>query len=397
MIRNIVVNYIQRIWYELNFLHIITGYKFYFRRWQVANHPRMKRKEAVIYVANHQNAFLDALSIIMSQRRHPIFLTRANIFAKPIARFMLRSYNMIPIYRSRDGVDTLSKNEKIIEECKDILIDGRQPLAIFVEGNHSMKRSLRPLKKGAARIALSALEKADFSSSLKIIPVGVNYSKHTGFRSDLLVNWGEPILVNDYKDLFEENPNKAFNSLTNRIDEVLRPLIVDISDKENYQEIEDAWIARRELKDNMLEELHNDQQIVNELIATKAAGQEIEPLLPKKQPNSLLKMILGFPAFIYGTLNHLPIMMLMQRLTGKLVTDVHFLGSIKLVGGMYLGMVLYFLQATGVYALTGGNLIITLFYLMSLPFFGIFAYDHYLKYYTTQPSASSSARLLKNK
>jgi len=106
-------------------------------------------------------------------------------------------------------------------------------------------------------------------------------------------------------------------------------------------------------------------------------------------------MILGFPAFIYGTLNHLPFILMMQRITGKLVTDVHFYGSIKLVGGMYLGLLMYLLQSIGVYALTGGNLILTLIYFVTLPFFGTFAYDHYLKYYTDEPITTSSADLLK--
>ena len=394
MIRNRFVNYLQRIWYELNWLHIITGFRFFFRRWQVANHPVMGRREAVIYVANHQNAFMDALAIIMSQRRHPIFLTRANIFASKIARFALRSYNMIPIYRKRDGVDTIAKNEKIMAECIDMLLDGRQPIAIFVEGNHGMQRSLRPLKKGAARIAFQALDKAEFNIPLKIIPVGVNYSKHTRFRGDLLVNWGEPLLANDYQEIYEENPNQAFTRLTNDIQKALEPLIVDIRSQDSYEEIEKAWIAERQKMPNMLDELQNDRQLVNKLTEEKSLGDSLNTLPPKKE-RSLINMVFGFPFLVYGTLNHLPIMLLTRRILEKYVSDIHFYSSIKLVVGMYLGLIFYLLQAFGVYSLTGGNFIIATIYFFSLPFFGTFAYDHYLKYYTNEPDITASSDLVK--
>lgn len=395
MIKNRFVDYIQRLWYELHWLHIITGFRFFFRRWQVANHPKMKRNEAVIYVANHQNAFMDALAIIMAQRRHPIFLTRANIFASKIARFALRSYNMLPIYRQRDGGDTKAKNEVIMAECRKILIDGRQPIALFVEGNHRMKRQLRPLKKGAARIAMQTLEEANFEIPLKIIPVGVNYTKHSRFRGDLFVNWGKPILANDYEAAFKDNPNNVFTQLTDDIYDSLQTLMVDIKDEENYEEIEKAWIAERFEIDNMEDELKNDQKIVARLTEEKKQGAHLDTKKPARK-KSILHMIFGFPFLLYGTLNHLPIMFLMRRVTENYVTDIHFYSSIKLVGGQYLGLLFYILQTIGVFALTGGNYIIATVYFFSLPFFGTFAYDHFLRYYSNEPEVTSSAELLKD-
>lgn len=395
MIRNRFVNYIQRLWYELNWLHIITGFKFFFKRWQVANCPQMNRKEAVIYVANHQNAFMDALSIIMAQRRHPIFLTRANIFASKVARFALRSYNMIPVYRKRDGVDTVAMNEKVMAECRAILIDGRQPIAIFVEGNHKMKRSLRPLKKGAARIALQTLDEVDFNMPLKIIPVGVNYYRHSRFRGDIFVNWGDPIQAKDYKDLYEENPNKAYAELTDDIYKSLDSLMINIKDENNYAEIEKAWIAERRSMSNMHDELIYDQKIIARLTEEKSKGASLNTK-PEERKKSVINMVFGFPFMLYGTLNNLPLIFLMRRITEKYVSDIHFYSSIKIVGAMYFGLLFYVLQSIGVFALTGGNYIIATIYFFTLPFFGTFAYDHFLKYYSNDPVVTSSAELLKN-
>ncbi len=395
MIKNKIIDYLQRFWYNFTWAMVVTGFRFYFRRWQIANLPKMKQNEPVIYVANHQNAFLDALSMIFSQKRHPVFLVRANIFASPIARFMLRSLNMLPIYRKRDGANAMSKNEKMTQDCIDILMDGRQPLAIYVEGNHSMLRSLRPIKKGVARIAFSTLEQNKFKMKLKIIPVGIYYSKHTRFRSDLLVNFGEPMFVNNYHEIYKENPNKAYLQLAKDIYTSIEKLVVNIADRENYEEIEKAWINKKEIKDNMLDELHNDQKIVAELIKDKKESKQLNiETVREKKKKSVILMILGFPLFVYGTLNHLALIFLISRILAKVVTDIHFYGSIKLAGGVYLGGIIYLLQAIAVYALSGSNIIAVL-YFVSLPFIGSFAYDYYLKHFANEPHTTSSADLLK--
>ena len=394
MIKNKLVDYIQRIWYFLWGKFIATAFRFYARRWQIVNYPKLKRAEPVIYVSNHQNAFLDALVIIFSQTKHPIFLTRANIFAKPIARFMLRSWNMFPIYRQRDGGDTVKRNEVVINDCIDILSVGRQPLSIFVEGNHSMKRNLRSFKKGAARIAFSALEHMNYEKELKIVPIGLTYSKHTRTRADILVNFGEPLIVNRYKSLYEENANKAYTTITNELHDRVDKLVINITDGENYEEIEKAWIREKVTFPNLVDELHNDQKIITRLTKEKAEGKTLNTVF-EKEKKPILGWILGFPAFIYGTLNHLPILFIINRLLGKVVTDIHFYGSIKLAGGFLVGGILYSLQAIGLYSLTGGNLVIALLYFVTMPFFGIFAYDYYAKYYSTEPHTTSSAELLR--
>ncbi|MEN8248662.1 MAG: 1-acyl-sn-glycerol-3-phosphate acyltransferase [Bacteroidota bacterium] len=395
MIRNIFLNYFQRLWYEVHWFLILVGFRFYFRRWQVHNYPKMKRKDPVIYVANHQNAFMDAIAIVLSQKRHPIFLARASVFANPIAKILLRSINMLPIYRQRDGVDTIKMNESIIQSCVDILIEGRQPLGIHAEGNHGMKRSLRPLKKGLGRIAFQAMEQTNNNLNLKVVPVGIGYSKHTRFRGDLLINFGEPIKVKDYVDVYRENPNKALVDLNIEIEKRIKGLIVNIDDIENYEEIEKAWIRERKLFPDMLEELASDKEIIARLTEEKQQGKTLNTEPVEKNKPSVISMIIGFPAYVYGTLNHLPAKFLISRVIKNIVSDLHFYSSIKLVSGMYIGMIMYFLQALAVYALTGGNMWIASLYFFSLPFFGIYAYDHHLKYYSDEPYTTSSAELLK--
>jgi hypothetical protein len=68
-------------------------------------------------------------------------------------------------------------------------IDGG--VAIFPEGTVNDALRLKPLKTGAARIALGARQRG--ASGLRIVPVGLLYAAKTRPRSRVLVRTGEPI------------------------------------------------------------------------------------------------------------------------------------------------------------------------------------------------------------
>jgi 1-acyl-sn-glycerol-3-phosphate acyltransferase len=369
-------NWIQILWYEFFWTGMAISFRFYFKRWQVANYKNVPRKGPTIYASNHQNAFMDALAIIMSNKRHPVFLTRADVFKSKAAAFWLRSVNMIPIYRIRDGKQNISKNDAVIQECVEILSHGRKPLAIFPEGNHSMKRTLRPLKKGLGRIAFAAMEANDFNLDLQVVPIGVNYSRPTRFRGNLLVNYGKPIDVKDYVGLYRDNPNQAFLALKDELTVRIKELIVDIHSKDHYEEIERIWAYEKEEKDNMLDELHADQAKISQLIKEADAGnlsKHVEH--PRRMSKPWLKMIFGLPIFLYGALNHLLTHFIIDRFIAKAVSDVHFYGSMKIAVGMFLVPIIYLLQTWGVYAFTN-SLLIAVLYFLTLPFAGIFSYDY---------------------
>ena len=68
-------------------------------------------------------------------------------------------------------------------------------MAIFPEGTVNDALRLKPLKTGAARIALGAREKG--ARGLRIVPVGLVYEDKTRPRSRVLVRAGEPIDLDD--------------------------------------------------------------------------------------------------------------------------------------------------------------------------------------------------------
>jgi 1-acyl-sn-glycerol-3-phosphate acyltransferase len=152
-------------------------------------------KTPVILACNHPNSFLDAL-IIGSHYKHPVhFLARGDVFSKPLVNRLLRAINMIPIYRITEGREQLKYNEDTFEECLNVL-ENNGTVLIFSEGVCKNEYSLRPLKKGTARLAYMAWRDREINN-LSIHPVSISYSSFTNLQVVAYVREGKAITQND--------------------------------------------------------------------------------------------------------------------------------------------------------------------------------------------------------
>jgi 1-acyl-sn-glycerol-3-phosphate acyltransferase len=152
-------------------------------------------KTPVILACNHPNSFLDAL-IIGSHYKHPVhFLARGDVFSKPLVNRLLRAINMIPIYRITEGREQLKYNEDTFEECLNVL-ENNGTVLIFSEGVCKNEYSLRPLKKGTARLAYMAWHDREINN-LSIRPVSISYSSFTNLQVVTYVREGKAITQND--------------------------------------------------------------------------------------------------------------------------------------------------------------------------------------------------------
>ncbi len=353
--------------------------RLYFKKWQVANYEKIPHKGPVIFASNHQNAFLDPLVIYLSQPRRNYFLVRANIFQNPIARFWLEVLHMLPIYRVRDGLRAVAKNDAIIGKCVKILTGGNNPLVIFAEGNHNLRRSLRSLQKGVARIAFATMEANNFEIDLAIVPTGLNYGRHTRSRSDMLVNFGKPIYLKQYTALYKENPNKAYQELINDVFKELDKQVLSIRPSNMYGYIENEWLSKRAEYANMITQFKADKKLIAE-ISEKYKDEHVEiPKEAKQEPipplPSLWYRVLLFPIFIYGYVNSFIAYKILAVFIKKVVSDIHFYASIKSVINLVLAPLIFSMQTYLVYILTD-NWVVALLYLVSLPFAGILAFDY---------------------
>jgi glycerol-3-phosphate O-acyltransferase / dihydroxyacetone phosphate acyltransferase len=107
------------------------------------------------------------------------------------------------------------------------LLKGGGTLAICPEGVSHSDTKLRPLKTGAARIALGVLAE-DAQLELKIIPAGLYYTSKTAFRSAALLRFGEPLAVERVAfDANGEPPAEAVRALSARIESALRDVTLN--------------------------------------------------------------------------------------------------------------------------------------------------------------------------
>ncbi len=243
----------------------------------------------VMLVANHQNGMMDPILLCVMEKKQLHWLTRADIFQKPLVSKFLHSVNMLPVYRPKDKIpNAQEKNEAIFREAHRRLAAGNI-LSVFPEGNHGNKKRLRPIKTGPARIAFGAEEAFDFNLGLQIIPIGIDYSDYVKFRSDVLVNYGDPLPVSQFKEEYLKDPVGAVKSFRETIRKALSEVMIDIQDLELYDTLMAIEKTGEELLLNHLNLPHGH---LNEFKAFKHLTLQIESQKEeKKEEIEALKLL----------------------------------------------------------------------------------------------------------
>ncbi len=331
---------LQHIWYLLFKIYISTGLFFFYKKIKTYDKKNIPKKGAILLVSNHKNALIDPLIIATTMKRDVHFLARASAFKIKAVGWFLSTINMIPIYRIRDGKDSITKNEEVFNKCSEVL-NNKNALLIFPEGTHFIKRSVQPLKKGFARIAFGSLEKHP-DLQIHILPVGINYTKQTLFGESASLYFGKPFLATDF---YKKNDiNSSIENLKNEVAEKLKKLTTHIED-ENY--------------DTTLEQLGNvdflQPKKVNELIKE----------LPNSEPNNSTKKA---PSFAWKTLksivainSFIPISIFKSFIPK--IKEIEFISTAKFGIGITAFPLFYWLQSLLVDYFFGGT--IALIYLVT--------------------------------
>ena len=404
--RNFWLGYWFRNWkfpYKIGYSIVITGSRTYFKNFKYLGKEKIPKNAGIIYAVNHQNAFLDPI-VIAGQTDNPInFLARADIFKNKFVSKLLRSVYMLPIYRQRDGVDTIEKNQKTFEDCYKILKNNGH-LIIFPEGNHNSKKKLRTLKKGVSRIALGTLSKYGKNIPLYIVPVGIDYENHYNMNSDILLNVGEPININNFFDEYVKSPVEVLNKLTHQIRQNLESVLIHIKDDENYDEIyfllhrfslnNETEIERKfKIRNSILaklemlkkKELKTYENLLENVKVVRSFVKEnkIRPYLLKNSPLSFFKivvisliMIIIFPLHLITlTTNYLPYKIPVWFVENK-IKDRTFHGSLKLSIGVILFIIYWFHLILFTFLFFGNKIALLLIFL--LPIFAVLNFKYWI-------------------
>ena len=214
---------------------IVTVLRFalriYFKRIEVAGSEHVPSTAPVIFVLNHPNALVDPVFLLCLAPRRVSFLAKAPLFRMPVLGSLVRAMDSLPVYRRQDEGEDVSKNEETFVAARHLLARGGT-IGICPEGVSHNEPGLRPIKTGAARIALAAVSTGEVSN-LQIIPAGLYYTSKTHFRSSALLYFGNPIFVNPVTLEANGSPSReAVRELSTEIEIKLREVILDAQHQE---------------------------------------------------------------------------------------------------------------------------------------------------------------------
>ena len=238
--------------------------------------------------------------------------------------------------------------------------------------------------------------------NINIIPVGLSYSNPIKFKSNVIIRYGKPIQLKSFEEDYKHDERNCVNQLTSQIQTALSKLTTNINDLES-EEIVSALelIYKKELMIDLGLDLKNKS---DDFSATKGlvAGfewyfknrpskvEEFKEMLKKYQDNlNLLKLkdeflnpstksvsiiqrakiityiLLGFPIYLYGLINNIIPYKLPRWLAKKFAGSKSEIATTKLVTGMGVFIIYYFIEII-IFAIVTNNVLFTILYSLSL-------------------------------
>ena len=160
-------------------------YRWYYRlyhRGRVWNRDRLPQAGGVILAANHVS-FLDPPLLGAACRREAFYMARDTLFRNPLAGWLLRSWNCVPIKREGGDIAALRTALRMLADGKAVLM--------FPEGTRSKDGNLQEGRAGIGMIVVK--------SKVPIVPMRIFGTDHALPRgaslprpAKLTIRFGEP-------------------------------------------------------------------------------------------------------------------------------------------------------------------------------------------------------------
>lgn len=368
--------------------------RVYFRRVEVAGEENVPAKSPVIFVLNHPNALVDPAFLLCLAPRRVSFLAKAPLFRMPVLGILVRALDSLPVYRQQDEGQDVTRNRETFEAAGKLLSEGGT-IGICPEGVSHNEPRLRPIKTGAARLALGAVSTGRVRD-LKIVPAGLYYTSKTTFRSAALLYFGKPIVVTPVRLEPDGNPPRpAVRQLSDRIEAALREVMLDAEHEEALHTITRAekifsadgrnnnneslaielqlqqrfFKAYKILRDRAPERLAKlEMRLTRFEEQLRQAGVDADDLSPPASTldvfghlitRCLVFVLLILPAAI-GLLIHYPAYRLSGYLATRFSRDAEdVISTTKIISAMLLFPVTWFLVAVLAYVFSGGVAAVT--------------------------------------
>ncbi|GLR15509.1 hypothetical protein GCM10007940_01240 [Portibacter lacus] len=233
------------------------------------------------------------------------------------------------------------------------LAEGKAIL-IFPEASTTEVKHLRPVKKGAARMALETLE-LQSDKNLTIVPIGINYSGPNRWRSYVNINIGDPIhpeVVEDQKEM-----PRAIKDLTVTIEKKLSDLLLVLNDnvaQESLNTVLDLGQWDIPVKTGLRVKHNEPEKFIQERDLSLKLNEDVDfdgveearPDLHKFDPKPvsfgelLFGALIFIPVCLFLLLNALPVIIGI-KIRNKYVRENEFIASIAIAASLGAYMILF--------------------------------------------------------
>lgn len=195
----------------------------------VEGRERLPSSSPLLLVANHPNALVDAMLVVVAAPRRVLLTAKATLFRQPLLAALLHAVGVVPLRRAKDeqgpraGVTpSATRNTDAFQMVAAALGSGGAVL-VFPEGISHDAPAIAPLRTGAARMALMAHERG--ATGLRVAAVGLIYEEKERPRSRVLVRIDEPLDI----DRWHATHGGDVAALTAEIDERLRRVTLNFA------------------------------------------------------------------------------------------------------------------------------------------------------------------------
>ena len=205
--------------YQFFFFLIRVVVSVFFRRIDMVGVEHIPASGPVIFAANHPNALMDGFIIMAKCGRSPLhFMADAKLWKYPGMRVFAEGIGAVPVYIRKNPAVPIN-NETAFKRLYEVL-DGGGCVGIFPEGVSHTDTQLVSFKTGTARIALSASDRGP--RPITIVPCGLTYLHRHRFRSQALLEFGEPIVIDDeWLAAYRTDEDDATRGLTDHLQTVI--------------------------------------------------------------------------------------------------------------------------------------------------------------------------------
>jgi len=367
---------------------------FFYSKTTVLNREKGDFEGATIVVSNHPATMLDPLNVVTRVSRMSFFLANASLFKTRFNNWFFNTFYCIPVERYKDTGGKPLNNADAFRRAIEHLSKGNI-LFLCPEGLSETERHLRPIKTGCGRIALATEQAHDFQLNLRILPVGLTYTDGRAFRDKVIVNFGDRFKVSDFQQYTGEDGFEAVRELTEEIERRLSDLIINAKDRTEdlfLQKLEiiqqtNAPLAHKEhyfRTKKLLKNYHKALEkgitketdfkaivngYFNELNEQKINDFALKN--PKRSLGSWLLLFVSFFPFLFGFLNNYLSIQIPSWIDKKFAGDSSFSPTFKVLSGLILLPLFYFLQTLIVHLIFGNWWITLGYFLLLLPSFFI--------------------------